>query len=140
MRIDGACHCGAITFSAEGDPANVRICHCTDCQTLSGSAFRTVLPVNAADFELQTGSPRIYIKMGSSGRKRAQAFCADCGSPIYATTGEGEPDVVGIRLGVVRQRDQLAPHMQYWTDSAVKWLGPLQGIDSVGGNNRPKSA
>ncbi len=42
MRIDGQCHCGGITYEAEVDPATARICHCTDCQVLSGTAFRTV--------------------------------------------------------------------------------------------------
>ncbi len=40
MQIDGACHCGNIAFEAEVDPETVRICHCTDCQTMSGSLFR----------------------------------------------------------------------------------------------------
>jgi hypothetical protein len=40
MKIDGRCRCGNITFAAEVDPATVVICYCTDCQTLSGSAFR----------------------------------------------------------------------------------------------------
>ena len=47
MKIDGACHCGRISYEAEIDPADVTICHCTDCQTLSGSAFRTVVPARS---------------------------------------------------------------------------------------------
>jgi hypothetical protein len=41
MKIDGACHCGYITYEPEVDSNKTVICHCTDCQTLSGSAFRT---------------------------------------------------------------------------------------------------
>ena len=44
MKIDGACHCGYITYVAEIDPDKAGICHCTDCQTLSGSAFRMSVP------------------------------------------------------------------------------------------------
>jgi hypothetical protein len=40
MKIDGHCHCGRITFEAEVDPNTITICHCTDCQMLTGSAFR----------------------------------------------------------------------------------------------------
>ena len=40
MKIDGRCHCGYITYEADIDPDKTLICHCTDCQTLSGSAFR----------------------------------------------------------------------------------------------------
>jgi hypothetical protein len=47
MKIDGHCHCGQITFEAEVDPTALTICHCTDCQTLTGSAFSTVTIVFA---------------------------------------------------------------------------------------------
>jgi hypothetical protein len=40
MKIDGGCHCGDITYTVEIDPESAGICHCTDCQTFSGSAFR----------------------------------------------------------------------------------------------------
>ena len=54
MKIDGACHCGAIAYQAEIDPQRVRLCHCTDCQVLTGSAFRFTAP--AAD-EWSDGEP-----------------------------------------------------------------------------------
>jgi hypothetical protein len=31
MKVTGRCHCGQISFEAEIDPAQVRVCHCTDC-------------------------------------------------------------------------------------------------------------
>ncbi len=40
MKIDGSCHCGHISYQAEIDPDKVVVCHCTDCQTMSGAAFR----------------------------------------------------------------------------------------------------
>jgi hypothetical protein len=40
MKIDGQCHCGMVSFEATIDPARVSVCHCTDCQTLTGSPFR----------------------------------------------------------------------------------------------------
>ena len=86
MKIDGACHCGAITYEAEIDPAGVRLCHCTDCQTLSGSAFRVTVSAADGSFVLLSGEPTIYIKTAESGAKRAHAFCEDCGTPIYATS------------------------------------------------------
>lgn len=52
MNIDGACHCGQIQYRAEIDPEDVLICHCTDCQTLSGSAYRTVAPAKEGHFSL----------------------------------------------------------------------------------------
>ncbi len=129
MRIDGACHCGRITFQAEIDPKRVRICHCTDCQTLSGSPFRVVVPAPEADFVILSGAPKIYVKTAESGRKRQQAFCADCGTPLYATSVEDGPRTIGIRLGAVNQRRQLAPRRQYWCRSALEWLPELDSIE-----------
>ena len=57
MKIDGGCHCGFIAYEAEADPEKTAICHCTDCQKLSGSAFRTVIPVADKDFRMTGGQP-----------------------------------------------------------------------------------
>jgi Glutathione-dependent formaldehyde-activating enzyme len=57
MKIDGRCHCGQITFEAEVEPNTMLICHCTDCQTLTGSAYRAVVSAPAAYFVLRTGMP-----------------------------------------------------------------------------------
>ena len=40
MRIDGQCHCGHVTYEAEIDPDIVSICHCGNCQRMTGSAYR----------------------------------------------------------------------------------------------------
>ena len=84
MKIDGSCHCGRISFEAEIDPATVVICHCTDCQTLSGSAFRVVVPAKEGTFVLLSGEPKVYVKVGESKNRREQTFCADCGTLIYS--------------------------------------------------------
>lgn len=128
MKIDGGCHCGAIAYEAEIDPEMVSICHCKDCQTLSGTAFRVSVFTSGENFRLTRGEPKVYVKIAESGNKRAQAFCAKCGSPIYATSvGEG-PKAYGIRLGTARQRDQLPPKRQIWHRSAVAWLPEMEGL------------
>ena len=127
MKVDGGCHCGNIRYEAEVDPAKVVICHCTDCQTLSGMAFRTVVPTSEGTFKLLAGTPKAYVKTGESGNKRVQTFCADCGSPIYSAAGPGR-QVVGLRVGTIRQRDQLMPGDQYRFRSALAWLRDLPGV------------
>ena len=67
VKIDGRCHCGLITFEAEIDSEKVWLCHCTDCQTLSGSAFRTAAPTRKGAFTLLSGEVKTYVKIGSSG-------------------------------------------------------------------------
>ena len=62
MKIDGRCHCGTICYEAEIDPEKIVICHCSDCQTLSGSAFRTVALTRENAFRILQGEPKIYVK------------------------------------------------------------------------------
>jgi hypothetical protein len=131
MKIDGACHCGAISYEAEVDPEGSRICHCTDCQTMGGSAFRMVVPSREDGIKFTSGKPKIYIKIGESGNKRAQAFCPDCGTHIYASPAGDGPKVYNIRTGTIRQRDQLAPKMQIWSRSARPWLAELGSIPKI---------
>jgi hypothetical protein len=80
MRIEGRCHCGFITYEAEVDPEKVMICHCTDCQTLSGSAFRSVVLTRESGFKLPSGTLKSYVKTAESGARRPQTFCPECGS------------------------------------------------------------
>ena len=122
MKIDGRCHCGYITYEAEIDPAKTLICHCTDCQTLSGSAFRVVAYTREDAFTLKSGKLKIYIKTGESGNERPQSFCPECGTPIYATAAGAGSKVYAIRVGTARQRDQIAPHVQVWFRSAQPWV------------------
>jgi len=128
MKIDGSCHCGAIAYEAEIDPEMVGICHCTDCQTLSGTAFRVSIFAPEEKFRLTRGTPKIYVKTAESGAKRVQAFCAECGSPIYATSVGDGPKSYGIRVGTARQRNELKPKRQVWHRSAVPWLPEMDGL------------
>jgi hypothetical protein len=129
MKIDGGCHCGYIAYEAEVDPDKVRICHCTDCQTLSGSAFRTVAFTNPGSFKLRSGELAIYVKTAESGNKRQQSFCPKCGTPIFSASPDDEPNKVhSLRVGSVRQRDRLIPKQQSWARSSQGWLGDMDAL------------
>jgi len=87
MQIDGACHCGLISFTAEIDPTRVMVCHCSNCQVLSGSPFRVSVAAPMETFVLR-GQPKTYIKIAESGNRRAQVFCPECATPLFAGAGE----------------------------------------------------
>ena len=126
MKVDGACACGAIRIEAEADPEKTQICHCTDCQIATGTAFRISLPVSGATVKI-SGKPATYVKTtAESGRPRVQAFCGNCGTPVYSTSpGEGVQPSYVLRVGILRQRDQLMPRRQIWWRSARPWVTQL---------------
>ncbi|NQV44496.1 MAG: GFA family protein [Rhodospirillales bacterium] len=131
MKVNGGCHCGHITYDAEVDPDKVFICHCTDCQVISGAAYRTAVRVDETNFRLLSGELKTYVRIADSGNERAQMFCPHCGAHIYATdTGDG-PKTYGIRTGTVQQRDELPPKKQYWYNSALDWAQDISDLQSV---------
>lgn len=129
MKIDGACHCGYITIAGEADPEKTTICHCSDCQTGTGSAFRVSVPVSGSTLRI-SGEPTTYLKTtADSGKPRAQAFCPRCGSPIYSTSpGEGQQASYMVRVGILRQRKEFVPRRQIWFRSAQPWVTEIAPI------------
>lgn len=128
MKIDGGCHCGYLTYEAEIDETQISVCHCTDCQALSGTAFRVSARSREGAFTQLTGEPKEYIKIGSSGAQRIQAFCPECGSQIYSTSVGDGPKLYNLRTGTIRQRAELVPVTQQWTRSELPWIDGLASI------------
>jgi hypothetical protein len=132
MKVTGGCHCGQITYEAEVDPGTVRVCHCTDCQKLTGTAFRAAIASLPGTFVLKKGRPKIYLKTAESGKVRAHAFCPDCGTPIFATSPEPKPSIYGLRVGGIDQRARLAPPArQIWCRSALSWSMDLTQVERL---------
>jgi hypothetical protein len=132
MKVDGRCHCGAIAYTAEVDPEKAAICHCADCQSFSGSPFRASVPTKVEDFRLLSGAPKTYVKTADSGARRLQAFCGECGAPIYASDVE-RPKVLNLRLGGIRQRSEIPPRRQIWRSSALTWALDISALPSSPG-------
>ena len=131
MKIDGGCHCGNITYTAEIDPEKVTICHCTDCQQITGTAYRVVVPVPKEMLQMRGGKPKEYVKTtADSGTPRVQAFCPECGTPLYSTSA-GEQKVFGLRTGTIRQRAQLKPKRQQWCQSKLDWAQDLRDLPQI---------
>jgi hypothetical protein len=63
-----------------------------------------------------------------AGNVRLQAFCPHCGTAIHATsTGDG-PKAYNVRLGALRQRNELVPHQQIFVRSQQPWINDLNSI------------
>ena len=130
MKVKGRCHCGQVTYEAVVDPQKVTICHCADCQMLTGSAYRVTVPAPSETFSLRTGQPKTYVKTADSGRKRAHAFCPNCGTPIYSAA-TADPPTYSLRVGCLQQRAELRPTKQQWCGSALSWAMSLQDVPQV---------
>ena len=95
MKIDGSCHCGKITLTAEVDPTTAMVCHCTDCQILGGGPCRTGIRSEAEKITIE-GDVTEYTKVAESGRKRVQGFCGVCGTSLYAADADKQKNLIFV--------------------------------------------
>ena len=137
MEVDGKCLCGYLSYEAEVDAGAVEVCNCTDCQTLSGSAFRVNVPVVAGRFRFVSGQPKTYVKVAASGNRRVLAFCPECGTSVYSRPEDGKDGFFGLRVGSLRQRAELIPRAQFWRGSAQTWIDHIADLPAFDGDTFP---
>lgn len=128
MKVTGRCHCGSIRYEAQIDETKVMMCHCSDCQMLTGSAFRANVQAPREGFRLEGGPLKIYVKTADSGNRRAHAFCPECGTPVYSASVDESPAMYSLRVGCLDQRHALVPSRQIWCRSSLPWTADLSGI------------
>jgi hypothetical protein len=114
----GGCQCGEIRYRLEGEPIELTVCHCRECQRQSGSAFGMSLSIPAEAFELLSGSLKFFEVVCDSGRKKSCAFCPNCGTRIYHRTHAG----ISIKAGTLDDTSRLRPTAHYWTQRKQPWV------------------
>ncbi|MCK7611764.1 GFA family protein [Roseibium sediminicola] len=104
----GGCLCGAVQFSAKGQPLRVGLCHCMDCRKHHGALFHAsaIFPEETVSVEGETGS---YER---------RFFCPRCGSSVFSQTG----DEMELHLGAFDAPDQFRPSYELWTIRREAWL------------------
>ena len=48
-NLAGGCLCGQVRYTLNAKPKALNACHCTDCQTLTGSPFRVTVSTAESD-------------------------------------------------------------------------------------------
>ena len=119
IQVNGTCHCGNIEIEAKIKLSEVRACHCTDCQKMSGAPLRAIAVGPAEKVKIK-GIPKEYIKIADSGNKRIQAFCPECGSQLFAT--DMKKTLYNLRTGFLEQKNELKPKTHVFTQSSMSWI------------------
>jgi len=119
MKLEGGCLCGKVRYAGEAEPIFVGVCHCTNCQKSSGTAFNAVIAVPKPTVSL-TGTVSTYEGRGDTGNAVYKLFCPECGSPV-AEEAAIMADVVMIPIGTLDDPSAAKPAMQIYCDSAQPW-------------------
>ncbi|MGI9424251.1 MAG: GFA family protein [Hyphomicrobiaceae bacterium] len=118
---DGGCQCGAVRYQVTTVPLIVYVCHCTICQTQSGSAFGMAARFPARHFRLTLGELDRFQRSGSSGHVFTNAFCRACGTRIHHATSRF-PDLISLKPGTLDDASWLHPTHHVFVRSAQPWI------------------
>jgi hypothetical protein len=119
-NLNGGCLCGDVRYASSAAPVVTSICHCRDCQKMTGSAFVEVVAVPRESFSV-SGSLQTFANAGDSGRKLDRKFCPRCGS-VVVIEAEGFPGMALIMGGTLDDSTWLNPTMALFCDRAQPWL------------------
>jgi hypothetical protein len=119
----GGCQCGSIRYELVGTPQMLYVCHCTDCQRQSSSAFGMSLRMNPDEIDFSQSQKQLqsWDTRGEDGLIKRCSFCPDCGTRIMH--GSDNPDeTVSIKAGSLDDTSQLRPVAHIWLRSAQPWV------------------
>ena len=117
---EGGCTCGAVRYRLSGEPILIGICHCTECQRQSGSAFGMSMRVRRTDITLIQGEFKHWERVADNGARIKLCFCGQCGTRIWHEPA-GE-DFLNLKPGTLDNTTQLAPRYQVYAKRKHGWL------------------
>ncbi len=129
MKWTGGCQCGGIRYEVTGAPQQVVVCHCTDCQRQSGSAFGMTLVVREENFRLTQGEPKTFASKSDAGRAKLGAFCPGCGTRIFHKP-EWRKGTVSVKPGTLDDTTMLKPDIHIWTGSKQPWITIPEDVEA----------
>lgn len=99
MKFEGGCYCGAVRYSAEGEPMMKAECFCRECQYITGGNSLLAMAMPAESFAITKGTVKGY-KRADLENGVTREFCADCGTHLTTRAPGFEAGVI-LKVGTM---------------------------------------
>jgi hypothetical protein len=116
VLLAGACYCRAVTYEVTDAFEYALICHCSDCQRTTGSAFKPFAGIEAHELSLTSGRNLLQV-LGDEANHNA--FCRKCGSLLYSVVRGGT--YVHVTLGTLLEAPVRKPSAHIFVRSKAPW-------------------
>ena len=135
LPLTGGCQCGLIRYRMRGHPLVFYLCHCSECQRHTSSAFGESLRFRREHLDVDPGLHCIR-RVSESGNQREGWFCPECGVRIWHGTA-GSPEI-NIKAGTLDDTSWLVPAGHIWTRSKQPFV--QIGADELNYQTQPADA
>lgn len=130
-NLEGGCACGQVRYRLTAPPMFVHCCHCTSCQTETGSAFVINALIESNRVETVKGAPEPVMTPSESGRGQQIWRCPACRVALWSNYG-GATDVLRfVRVGTLDAPAALPPDIHIYTRSKLPWIALPEGVPAV---------
>lgn len=119
---EGGCACGAVRYRLGASPMVVHCCHCTSCQTETGSAFVINAVIEGDRVDLTAGTPVYVLTPSDSGKGQEIVRCPDCHVALWSHyAGSGRKSAF-VRAGTLDDPGAAPPDVHIFTRSKLDWV------------------
>jgi len=119
--LTGGCLCGEVRYILhQGFRLNPYACHCTDCQSRTGSAFSEHMLFALADLDVSGELDEAHYTQPSGANSRILG-CAKCKARIYAVNDSRE-GMASLRCGTLDDSASFVPAAHLWVKSKQPWI------------------
>ena len=125
IAVPGRCRCGRVRLVLYEEPIAFYLCHCTDCQAETGSAFGQTMHVRREAVGSVEGPAR-ESEMEHAGLRFPLTRCPNCLTILFRGS-ERVPQILGVNAGALEDVAGLTPYGNMWTRSARPWIAFAPG-------------
>lgn len=118
----GGCSCGSVRYAMAGPPLFVHCCHCTTCQTETGSAFAINALIETTRISLAAGAPVPVDTPSESGLGQTIMRCRDCHVALWSHYAGGGKAIAFLRVGTLDTPGAVEPDIHIYTRSKLPWV------------------
>jgi hypothetical protein len=129
--LEGGCACGEVRYRLDREPLFVHCCHCTCCQTETGSAFAINALYESEAVVLTKGQPEPIVIPTESGEGQQVWRCPACRVAVWSNYGGAIDRIRFVRVGTLDSPDELEPDIHIYTRSKLPWVRLPDGALAV---------
>jgi hypothetical protein len=115
--LAGRCECRAVRYRVADAFLYAANCHCSNCRTGTGSAFKPFAGIERDKIEVLDGAETLLV-WGDD--KDNHTRCGVCGSLLYSVVRDGA--YVHVALGTLVDEPSLRPTKHIFVGSKAPWF------------------
>jgi hypothetical protein len=127
--IGGSCLCGVVRFECDDEFELFHLCHCTQCQKISGSAHVSNIFTQSNNITWLHGESAVK-RYDVPGRTLTNAFCEHCGCSLPYLSSSGRYLIVPA--GCLDSKPSAKPQDHIFWHERADWydeIGDLQKFE-----------